>query len=112
MIFTNSYVDQDGLFFLDGIAIPSSTRFGHDFLVPFVLKSVPINSVCSNRLGLDTPLHIQIMTSVSDAPDDNSIGDEELGYIITPLPDFKVLARDIQNKLRKSHCHLNGAMHT
>lgn len=36
--------------------------------------------------------------SASDAPDDNSIGDEELGYIITPLPDFMVLARDIQNR--------------
>ena len=29
---------------------------------------------------------------------DDSIGDEGFGYIITPLPDFKVLARDIQNR--------------
>ena len=29
--------------------------------------------------------------------DDDSISDEELGHILTPLPDFKALARDIQN---------------
>jgi hypothetical protein len=38
------------------------------------------------------------MTSVSDAPKEDSISDEELGYMITPLPDFMVLARDIQNR--------------
>ena len=35
--------------------------------------------------------------------DDDSISDEELGHILTPLPDFKALARDIQNR---------GARHT
>ena len=38
------------------------------------------------------------MTSVSDALEEDSISDEELGYIITPLPDFMVLAQDIQNR--------------
>jgi hypothetical protein len=38
------------------------------------------------------------MTLVSDALEEDSISDEELGYIITPLPDFMVLARDIQNR--------------
>ena len=35
------------------------------------------------------------MMSVSD---DDSISDEELGHILTPLPDLKALARDIQNR--------------
>ena len=38
------------------------------------------------------------MASVSDAPKEDSISDEELGYMITPLPDFMILARDIQNR--------------
>ena len=38
------------------------------------------------------------MASVSDAPEEDSISDEELGYMITPLPDFMVMARDIQNR--------------
>ena len=72
----------------------------------FVFKLVPSTPFFLSILS--SPVTHQ-MTSVSDAPDDDSIGDEGLGYIITPLPDFKVLARDIQNQLRKS---LNGAMHT
>jgi hypothetical protein len=39
------------------------------------------------------------MTSVSDVPDDDSISDDDqLGHILAPLPDFMVLARDIQNR--------------
>jgi hypothetical protein len=30
--------------------------------------------------------------------DDDSISNEQLGHILTPLPDFKALARDIQNR--------------
>ena len=37
--------------------------------------------------------------SVSDASDDNSISDDKFGHMLAPLPDFKALARDIQNSV-------------
>ena len=38
------------------------------------------------------------MTSSVPSNDDSSISDDELGHMLTPLPDFKALARDIQNR--------------
>ena len=38
------------------------------------------------------------MASISDASNDNFIKDDDLGHILTPLPDFQALARGIQNR--------------
>ena len=50
MIFTNSYVDQDGIDNLEESGIPASTRFGHDFLETFVFKPVHTNMFVPNPL--------------------------------------------------------------